>query len=503
MRTFSRSSLLRFVLGVAASASIAACTDTVYKDFPGFAPPPSGAGAYLGYTSSSGQLPVCGNCHASHQALWATAKHSQAWADLQASGHAGPTCDACHSVNTLGNNSATTPAEGYIGSPTERYQDVQCEACHGPGQTHVDNPEIVANQPVPSIYVAVGTNTSCSGCHTGSHNPFVEDWSKSAHGIVPDFSAGAGNTSCQPCHTGQKALATWFNVTPANANYKEINNPLNTQGPDGALTIVCAVCHDPHGSPNLAQLRMQPDTLAIEKNLCAQCHNRRAVPDPTSNRGPHAPEGALVIGENDVGWRPPLMTSAPGGLDRIFGSHGDTTVNKKLCATCHVFKTQSTDLETGAAVFSTGHLFLAIPCKDVNGLPDSVSTCGLNSTARIFNACAGSGCHGSGDVAANLLNTEILTINGLLAQLQTLLNNTSKIPCSQYAVGASAPWTTARGARFNYLMAAEAASTSDATCGSNRNLPPPKTKPGAAAHNVPLMEQLLQQSINQVIQDYP
>jgi hypothetical protein len=197
------------------------------------------------------------------------------------------------------------------------------------------------------------------------------------------------------------------------------------------------------------------------------------------------------------------MTSAPGGLDRIFGSHGDTTVNKKLCATCHVFKTQSTDLETGAAVYSTGHLFLAIPCLDVNGLPDSVSTCGLNTTARTYTACAGSGCHGSGDVAANLLNTEILTINGLLAQLQTLLNNTSKIPCSQYAVGASAPWTTARGARFNYLMAAEAASTSDATCGSNRNLPPPKTKPGAAAHNVPLMEQLLQQSINQVIQDYP
>jgi hypothetical protein len=69
MRAFSRSSLIRFAVGIAAGASIAACTDTVYKDFPGFAPPPSGAGAYLGYTSSSGQLPVCGNCHASHQAL--------------------------------------------------------------------------------------------------------------------------------------------------------------------------------------------------------------------------------------------------------------------------------------------------------------------------------------------------------------------------------------------------------------------------------------------------
>jgi predicted CXXCH cytochrome family protein len=499
----NRSSLIRLAVAVAAGASLAGCTDTVYKDFPGFTPPPAAAGSYLGYTSSTGQLPVCGNCHASHQALWATAKHSKAWADLQASGFAGPTCSACHSVNTLGNTDSATGSLGYIGSPTERYQDVQCESCHGPGQSHVDNPETVANQPVPSIYVKVGVNTSCSGCHTGSHNPFVEDWSKSAHGIVPDFAAGAGNVACQPCHTGQKALATWFNVTSTNSDYKEMNNPLATQGPNGALTIVCAVCHDPHGSPNLAQLRMSPDTLAIEKNLCAQCHNRRAVPDPTSNRGPHAPEGALVIGENDVGWRPPLMTAAPGGLDRIYGSHGDTTVNTKLCATCHVFKTQGIDGQTGATVYSTGHLFLAIPCLDANLLPDSVSTCGLNSTARTFSACAGSGCHGSPGVASNLLNNEVLTLNGLLAQLQTLLNNTAKIPCAQYAVGAAAPWTTARGARFNYLLAAEAASTTDATCGSNRNLPPAVAKPGAAAHNVPLMEQLLQQSINQVQQDYP
>jgi predicted CXXCH cytochrome family protein len=405
-------------------------------------------------------------------------------------------------VNSWGNDTSTAAKGGYIGVADARYQDVQCEACHGAGQNHVDNAEVSANWPVPSIYVGVGVKTSCSGCHTGEHDPFVEQWSKSAHGIVPDFSAGAGNTACQPCHTGQGALSTWFNVNKSNSIYKEINNPLGTQGPNAALTIVCAVCHDPHGSPNLAQLRMQPDTLALEANLCGQCHNRRAVPDPTSNRGPHAPEGALVIGQNDVGWRPPLMLAQPNGLDRIYGSHGDTTVNKALCATCHVYKNQYTD-STGIVFYSTGHLFLAIPCL-VGGLPDSTQNCAnFSTTARDYSACSASGCHGSPQVAVNLLQNETVTINALLTTLKGLLENQAKIPCSQYAVGAAAPWTTARGARFNYLLAAQNGSSTSANCGSNLALPAPTSKLGAAAHNVPLMEQLLQYSIQQVQQDYP
>jgi hypothetical protein len=40
-------------------------------------------------------------------------------------------------------------------------------------------------------------------------------------------------------------------------------------------------------------------------------------------------------------------------------------------------------------------------------------------------------------------------------------------------------------------------------CGSNLALPAPVSKLGAAAHNVPLMEQLLNYSIQQVQADYP
>jgi predicted CXXCH cytochrome family protein len=488
------------VAAVVAAASLFGCTDTVYKDFPGFQPPPAAAGQYLGYTSSSGQLPVCGNCHAGHQALWATAKHSKAWADLQASGHAGPTCNACHSVSTLGNDTNTVPTGGYVGSPTQRYQDVQCESCHGPGQEHVNNPEVLANQPVPSLYVGVGVNTSCGGCHTGNHEPFVQEWSMSKHGIVPDFGPGAGNTACQPCHTGQVALLATMGVT--NTVYKEMNYPLNVQMnppsvPQGALTIVCAVCHDPHGSPNLGQTRFPVDTVDVATNLCARCHNRNAAPNSsTTTRGPHAPEGPLLIGDNDVGWRPPNMT-----VDNIHVSHGDPLVNTKLCATCHIYKLTSTD-SNGVQFFSTGHLFLAIPCI-VNGKPDSLSTCPENQ--RSFAACASGGCHGSPAVAQSELDTKVLAISADLNTLYLLLTNQTKIPCTQYTASpAPQPWTTARGARFNYLLAANAGTAVPGqNCGGNLALPPAVSKNGSAVHNFALIEQLLLNSISQVQHDYP
>jgi len=489
---FIRSRIRISLSTIAAAAIVFGCTNTVYKDFPGFEPPAQGAGQFIGYSNTSTKLTVCGNCHTEHQELWVTAKHATAWADLQASGHAQKSCNNCHTVSTLGNNAASDTV-GYTGSPTERYQDVQCESCHGGGQPHTNNTEDVASQPIPSIYVAVGLKTSCSGCHTGNHEPFVDEWSQSAHGIVPDFAAGAGNTSCQPCHTGQGALLGPMGVE--NTTYKEINNDLTTQGPNGALTIVCAVCHDPHGSKNAGQLRWPVDTLDVGANLCARCHNRRSVPDPTSNRGPHAPQGPLLIGNNDVGWRPPNMSQ----VTRIFGSHGDSSLNKRLCATCHVFTSVSTD-SSGIQFFSTGHLFLAIPCTDVNGKPIP-GDCA--ESQRTFAACATSGCHASGDVAKNLLDTQVLTISQELTTLQGLLNNTAKIPCTEYAVGSNVPFTTARGARFNYLLAAEAASTQDAVCGNNRNLPPPVAKMSAATHNVPLINQLLLNSIAQVQHDYP
>ncbi len=145
-----------------------------------------------------------------------------------------------------------------------------------------------------------------------------------------------------------------------NTVYKEINNPLATQGPNGALTIVCAVCHDPHGSPNLG-----PDAFPGGHRGCGH-ESVRALSQPAVRR-PNARAATRVrtrrkvrssSANNNVGWRPPNMTQ-----DNIHGSHGDTLVNSKLCATCHIFKSRA-QIRSGITFFSTGHLFLAIPCVE-------------------------------------------------------------------------------------------------------------------------------------------
>jgi predicted CXXCH cytochrome family protein len=151
--------------------------------------------------------------------------------------------------------------------------------------------------------------------------------------------------------------------------------------------VTCAVCHDPHGSENPAQLRYPIATLDFNENLCMKCHSRRYEPVANSSRGPHAPQGAVMTGT--AGWW-------PAGYDTtaIVATHGNPAVNTRLCAGCHVNKYTVTDQANGNVVFnSTGHLFKPIPCLDANGIPTSDNSCAYNTTARTFNSCSAAGCH--------------------------------------------------------------------------------------------------------------
>src|SRR5512146_2344433 len=130
----------RSVIGASAAAllllAVGACVDEkkVEVERPFFQQPAPGSGDMLGYTSAdtSQKKTACGNCHVSHQTDWRQTKHAHAWLDLQGSGHAAPSCEACHSVSQLG-NSTTAATAGWTATADPRYQDVQCEACHGSG----------------------------------------------------------------------------------------------------------------------------------------------------------------------------------------------------------------------------------------------------------------------------------------------------------------------------------------------------------------------------------
>jgi predicted CXXCH cytochrome family protein len=353
---------------------LAGCTDTevVFRDREIFNPPPDATFNFLGYFDADAKLTTCGNCHIGQQGGWEQTGHADAWDGLQSSGGAQVFCEGCHTISELGN--AIDEAAGYNLVADEAYEDVQCESCHGPGFDHVQDPD--ATQPLAPISVATGLTTGCGECHEGAHHPFVEQWEESAHGQTPAWqgsSSTSTNPSCMQCHEGKTAMVVKFGEVD---DYIEKNdgNPEH---------IVCVVCHDPHGSPNDANLRA-PIDIASTEHLCVTCHSRRGT--PWSSHGPHAAQGLLILGEN-VGYIPAGFVY---DTNSVASTHG-STANTKLCATCHVNFFDVTDAATGDFLLtSVGHTFEAVPCLDAQGLP---TTGPCADSERQYVACTGAGCH--------------------------------------------------------------------------------------------------------------
>ncbi|MHB1862005.1 MAG: multiheme c-type cytochrome [Gemmatimonadaceae bacterium] len=456
-----RDTLVRFSALVVLSLSAAGCVDKqqVLAPHPSAIAAPTEAQGFLGYSDTVARIPVCGNCHVGKLAEWKQTKHSQAWANLQANSHAAPSCQPCHTVGANGNFVVDTMV-GWTATHNARYEDVQCESCHGPGLQHVTNPD--ATQPMASVLVGVGLTNGCGECHHGPMNPFLDEWSQSAHGLMPNQAHAGGNVACQPCHTGEGALKAWgVNVAYLEQDSLAANN--------GHLTAVCIVCHSPHDATIDKQLRFPIDVADLNNNLCMKCHQRRGVPDPASKYGPMSPQGPLLLGS--AGWRSPDFGPAD---TTMHGTHG-SSANGDLCVTCHVARLTVTN-SSGATVFqSTGHLFVAAPCLDSSGKPTPDETCA--ETQRSFAACATSGCHGTPDAARFAMNVATQRISALVVQVNAMV---AQVPASQFNT-TDGKITTGEGAKFNAALGAMA---------------------GSPIHNPFLMEALLTASVKQLQKDY-
>lgn len=360
--------------------ALPACVD---EDEPAVGEPTLDA-QFVGYSNPQTRQTTCGNCHISKQRDWVRTAHAHAWQTLQASGHAAPMCNSCHTTSGFGNTAPDSTGFFAVSADARQYYyDVQCESCHGPGAGHVTAPDDA--QPLTTIFADTGATVGCATCHAGSHHPFVEQWRQSLHGQVRTSAASRPIADgCPNCHEGRQI------VMRLDPEARFIEQSQTTLQP-----ITCAACHDPHGGPNAGQLRLPVDVPDLDRNLCMNCHNRRAVPDPTSSRGPHAPHGAMLLGE--AGWIPENFAYEAA---RTAATHG-TAANPRLCAGCHMETFTVNDRTTGAFVMSSvGHLFSAIPCVDSTGVPTGSHDCA--DSQRRFNACATSGCHSSGAIAASL-----------------------------------------------------------------------------------------------------
>lgn len=92
----------------------------------------------LGYYKVSTKQTTCGNCHVGRQSRWVKTKHALARRTLKDLNTAPTATCGIHTVNERGNR-LTRPQRPARYRPDSAYQDVQCEACHGPGSLHVQN----------------------------------------------------------------------------------------------------------------------------------------------------------------------------------------------------------------------------------------------------------------------------------------------------------------------------------------------------------------------------
>ena len=441
---------------------LAGCADekNVFESRARFEPPPSAAQGFLGYQHPEERATICGNCHGDKEAKWQETGHAKAWGSLEASGRAEGFCESCHTTGALGN--PVDGAVGFAASPEERYHDVQCESCHGPGLAHVSAPAVT--QPRASLAAGSDTEAGCADCHRSTHHSLVDEWNGSAHAASAQAVRGAAtdpSSSCLGCHTGQGALASWG----VHASYAEADAPVSEYE-----SVVCLVCHDPHANGNEGQLRRPLDARTPQANLCMGCHTGDAQPDDVQAGRPlHDPATEILLGQ--AGWWPEGAEPS----EPVVMAHGSST-NEKLCAACHVLEFAVTDAATGELSFQgVAHSFRAVPCVGQDGLPVGGSECDVQG--RSFTACAAAGCHGSAAAARELFTIAAAEVEALVDQVEAFLD--------QVPAGEEDPddgvFTVAEGARFNADL---------------------MSFPGAAIHNPSLAEQLLNASLDALASEY-
>lgn len=93
----------------------------------------------------------CAECHPREQEQWATTAHARAYQTLVAKDKASdPSCLPCH-----------TTGFGLPREPGGRFENVQCEACHGPAEDHPD----------PRKELADADEHECRQCHNPTNSP--------------------------------------------------------------------------------------------------------------------------------------------------------------------------------------------------------------------------------------------------------------------------------------------------------------------------------------------
>lgn len=212
----------------------------------GQAPPPAGASGYVGSAA-------CKDCHDKIYASWQGTVHAKVIQDVGKNPQAiqadwRKSCASCHVTGFDGDKLTWTELS------------VGCEACHGPGQRHVNaKPEERAGTTVnpaalPFDYAA----SVCGQCHTRGKSPDGK-WDHPVGYRVGDYL-----TTAHFKVVDKKNEAAWWpdgSVKQHRQQYPEWKESRHAKA-----GVTCITCHAVHEAPTKFATRLAPNSL------CTACH---------------------------------------------------------------------------------------------------------------------------------------------------------------------------------------------------------------------------------------
>ena len=221
-------------------------------------------------------------------------------------------CLACHADQ--GKKMEKTPhGEILLRRPRTNLEKRGCEACHGPGSAHIEDPaSTAARGPFGKGAKATAREQTakCLQCHNKGEHLF---WKGSPHELR--------NVACTQCHSVHSPVAAENQLTKKTESelcsqchvVKKAQLQRTSHMPVREGKMTCSDCHNPHGSVTAKMIRAN----SVNEN-CYKCHAEK--------RGP-------VLWEH-----PPVVENCLNCHD-AHGSIHDKLLKVKrprLCQQCHV-----------------------------------------------------------------------------------------------------------------------------------------------------------------------
>jgi len=250
------------------------------------------------------------------------------WVPYGVTGATGPLCDGCHSVDY--DIAQKTVLEWNVGS----------ERCHGPASNHVARPSR-ANIINPSRLDPIAAVDVCVQCHSEGHPP-APIAGKEFHWPV-GFRPGLRLADFWRLDEHVLGQMDTLHFPDGHARENRMQGNDFVQSLMYTRGVTCASCHDPHGTPNNA------DLIKSARAICLTCHGPKSPNGPrTATIEEHTHHQAGSTGSDCVSCHMPKIAQMLG--DVMVRSHTFKFISPAAaermnmpdpCTACHTDKTRA------------------------------------------------------------------------------------------------------------------------------------------------------------------